>query len=157
MKLLHRCMHVVKDMYVTVTLDVREDPLADCGMQDLFYMSRKMTAALLRAAREEQFPLEDAVFLKPGKQSRLAQTPVLQHLEQNLFRVKAQQYAGDCQKELQIYSLATPREELQFAAWKISDRVIVMASVPLCVAMWNVMKNMHSQSFPCMTFRILWI
>ena len=62
MKLLHRCMHVVKDMYVTVTLDVREDPLADCGMQDLFYMSRKMTAALLRAAREEQFPLEDAVF-----------------------------------------------------------------------------------------------
>ena len=61
MKLLHRCMHVVKDMYVTVTLDVREDPLADCGMQDLFYMSRKMTAALLRAAREEQFPLEDAV------------------------------------------------------------------------------------------------
>ena len=123
MKLLHRCMHVVKDMYVTVTLDVREDPLADCGMQDLFYMSRKMTAALLRAAREEQFPLEDAVFLEPGKQSRLAQTPVLHHLEQNLFRVKAQQYAGDCQKELQIYSLATPREELQFAAWKISEQM----------------------------------
>ena len=67
-------------------------------MQDLFYMSRKMTAALLRGAREEQFPLEEAVFLEPGKQSRLAQTPVLQHLEQNLFRVKAQQYAGDCQK-----------------------------------------------------------
>lgn len=120
-KLLHRCMHVVKDMYVTVTLDVREDPLVDRGIQDLFYMSRKMTAALLRAAQEEGFPLEEPVFLAPGAQSRLAKTPVLQHLEQNLFRVRTQQYQGDCQEELQIYSLAAPREELEFAAWKISE------------------------------------
>ena len=34
MKLLHRCMHVVKDMYVTVTMDVREDLLADHGIQE---------------------------------------------------------------------------------------------------------------------------
>ena len=121
MKLLHRCMHVVKDMYVTVTLDVREDPLADRGIQDLFYMSRKMTAALLRAAQEEGFPLEEPVFLVLGNQSRLAKAPVLQHLEQNLFRVRTQQYQGDCQEELQIYSLAAPREELEFAAWKISE------------------------------------
>ena len=51
MKLLHRCMHVVKDMYVTVTMDVREDLLADHGIQDLFYMSRKMTAALLKVGK----------------------------------------------------------------------------------------------------------
>ena len=120
-KLLHRCMHVVRDIYVTVTLDVREDPLADRGIQDLFYMSRKMTAALLRAAQEEHFPVEEAVFLAPGAQSRLANASALQHLEQNLFRVRTLQYKGECREELQVYSLATPREELEFAAWKISE------------------------------------
>lgn len=89
MKLLHRCMHVVKDMYVTVTMDVREDPLADHGIQDLFYMSRKMTAALLRAAKEETYIVEEPVFLPVGENSRLAQSPVLAHLEQNLFRCAA--------------------------------------------------------------------
>ena len=86
-------------------------------------MSRKMTAALLRAAREEQFPLEEAVFLSPGEHSRLAQTPALRHLEQNLFRVKSKRYQDGVTDELQIYSLATPREELEFAAWKISERM----------------------------------
>ena len=121
MKLLHRCMHVVKDIYVTVTMDVRENPLVDQGIQDLFYMSRKMTAALLRAAQENNFPVEEAVFLSPGPESRLAKSTVLQHLEQNLFRVRMQQYKGECQEELQVYSLAAPREELEFAAWKISE------------------------------------
>ena len=60
---------------------------------------------------------DDLMFLPPvvlGKTSlpRFKKSGALFHLEQNLFRVKAQQYAGDCQKELQIYSLATPREEL---------------------------------------------
>lgn len=120
MKLLHRCMHVVKDMYVTVTLDVREDPLADHGIQDLFYMSRKMTATLLRAAQEEAYIVEEPVFLPVGANSRLAQSPVLAHLEQNLFRVRSHRYEENCGEALRIYSLATPREELRFAAWKLS-------------------------------------
>ena len=120
MKLLHRCMHVVKDMYVTVTMDVREDPLADHGIQDLFYMSRKMTAALLRAAQEEAYIVEEPVFLPVSENSRLAQSPVLAHLEQNLFRVRSHRYEETCGEALRIYSLATPREELSFAAWKLS-------------------------------------
>ena len=109
MKLLHRCMHVVKDMYVTVTLDVREDPLADHGIQDLFYMSRKMTATLLRAAQEEAYIVEEPVFLPVGANSRLAQSPVLAHLEQNLFRVRSHRYEENCGEALRIYSLATPQ------------------------------------------------
>ena len=113
-------MHVVKDMYVTVTMDVREDPLADHGIQDLFYMSRKMTAALLRAAKEETYIVEEPVFLPVDENSRLAQSPVLAHLEQNLFRVRSHRYEEKCGESLRIYSLATPREELIFAAWKLS-------------------------------------
>ena len=158
MKLLHRCLHVVKGMYVTVTLDVREDPLADHGIQDLFYMSRKMTAALLRAAQEEAYVVEEPVFLPVGENSRLAQSPVLAHLEQNLFRVRSHRYEESCGEALCIYSLATPREELSFAAWKLShlmrEKTIVTMNVPLCAGMWNVMKSMQNRFLNYMIFHI---
>ena len=108
MKLLHRCMHVVKDMYVTVTMDV-EDLLADHGIQDLFYMSRKMTAALLRAAKEETYIVEEPVFLPVGENSRLAQSPVLAHLEQNLFRYQYEPYAGE-QQEIHMFAATDMRK-----------------------------------------------
>lgn len=119
MKLLHRLMHIVGEMYVTVTIDVREQPLEDKGIQDLFYMSRKMTGALTKAAREEHFPLGEPVFLDPGDHSRLEKNRALFHLEQNLFRPKSQICQEECKNALMVYSLASPREELTFAAAKI--------------------------------------
>ena len=119
-----------------------------------------MTAALLRAAREEQFPLEDAVFLEPGKTESSGTDAGASSSGEESVRVKAQQYAETVRRNCRFIP-GDSQEGLQFAAWKISEQMrsqgIVMVSVPLCVAMWNVMKNMHSQSFPCMTFRILWI
>ena len=119
MKLLHRLMHIAGEMYVTVTLDVREQPLEDKGIQDLFYMSRKMTRALTAAAREEHYPIEEPVFLNPAEHSRMEENEVLFHLEQNLFRPKARIYQEECKNALKIYSLASPRAELTFAAAKI--------------------------------------
>lgn len=119
MKLLHRLMHIAGEMYVTVTLDVREQPLEDKGIQDLFYMSRKMTRALMTAARKEHYPIEDPVFLNPAEHSRMEGNKVLFHLEQNLFRAKTGIYQDECKNALKIYSLASPRGELTFAAAKI--------------------------------------
>ena len=119
MKLLHRLMHVVKDLYVTVTLDVREDAYTEKGIQDLFYMSKKMVRSLRSAADQEHFALAEPVYLNAGEHSRMASNPVLFHLEQNLFRPKADCCEGSCEPACRIYSLAAPAAELSFAAAEI--------------------------------------
>lgn len=118
-QLLRRLMHVVRDMYVTVTFDVREDPLQDKGIQELFYMSRKMVRGLLHAAEEERFEIAQPAVIKYSKESRFGNNPVLAHLEQNLFREKSLVYHGNMGGRMAVYSLASPKEELSFAACRI--------------------------------------
>ncbi len=119
MKLLHRLMHIVGEIYVTVTIDVREQPYEDKGIQDLFYMSRKMTRMLVHAAQEEGFTVNEPVFLNPHVHSRMEGNAVLFHMEQNLFRPEIHPYRDPCGDKLKIYSLAAPKAELMFAASKI--------------------------------------
>lgn len=119
MKLLHRLMHVARDLYVAVTMDARENAMEDRGIQDLFYMSRKMTRSLAAAAREEGYEIGEPVYLKASADSRFGNNPVLAHLEQNLFRPDAKRYDGCCGERLKISSLASPKAELAFAAANI--------------------------------------
>ena len=56
----------------------------------------------MRAAKEETYIVEEPVFLPVGENSRLAQSPVLAHLEQNLFRVRSHRYEEKCGESLRI-------------------------------------------------------
>lgn len=123
MQLLRRLMHIVKDMYVTVTLDAREALYAPPQIENLFYMSHKMVQSLTKAAVEASFEITEPVFVPSGPNSRLADRPVLRHLEENLFRSRYQVYEGECKEELHITSLLSPRMELCDAAAKISQLV----------------------------------
>ncbi|MCD8365500.1 MAG: PD-(D/E)XK nuclease family protein, partial [Clostridiales bacterium] len=164
MNLVRRLMCLASDIYVTVTLDVRE-PLfwgarnaggntrdgrsageaflgnssagsasygnqrggiparRDPQMQDLFYMSRKMVNALAGAAGDAAFPIAEPVRIEAYEKSRFAKNPVLAHLEQNLFRLRGAAFEGECGGCLKFYSIASPREELAFAAAEISSLV----------------------------------
>ncbi|MCD8148964.1 MAG: helicase-exonuclease AddAB subunit AddB, partial [Clostridiales bacterium] len=134
MNLVRRLMCLVSDLYVTVTLDVRE-PLflgnqkpgaGSCKnpqMQELFYMSHKMVNALLAAAYDVSFPIAEPIRIEAHEKSRFAKNPVLAHLEQNLFRLRGTAYEGECGGRLQFYSISSPREELAFAAAEISSLV----------------------------------
>lgn len=119
MKLMHRLMQICKDLYVTVTMDARENAYEEKGIQDLFYMSRKMTRSLLAVAKEEHCEIGEPVYLTADKNSRLGENPILLHLEQNLFRPKTKTYASPCSGKLEICSLSSPREELAYAASEI--------------------------------------
>ncbi len=133
MKLMRRLMSLVSDIYVTVTMDLK-DPLyrsgmrtPDCGfrgkaqIQNLFYMSHKMTHALVEAAADASFEIAEPIPVEPHERSRFAKNPVLSHLEQNLFREERETSELDCRGTLHLSSLASPRAELVFAAERISS------------------------------------
>ncbi len=123
LKLLQRLMHLVKEMYVTVTLDTGEDLYKKPEIQDLFFMSHKMVRALVHAAAEAGFELADPVMISENRYSRLAANPVLKSLEQNLFRTVWKPWHGSCSEQVRVYSAASPKQELQFAAGEIAQLV----------------------------------
>ncbi len=131
MQLIRKLMSLVSDIYVTVTMDLRE-PVYKSGMrasdfgfrgkaqiQNLFYMSHKMVHALTAAALDAGFEIAEPILIKAGEKSRFAGNPVLAHLEQNLFRMKSAATELDCSGRLHLSSVASPRKELAFAAEKI--------------------------------------
>lgn len=124
MNLVRQLLRVSSDTYVTVTIDSKEELYADKGIQELFYMSRKMIRGLSRLASEIGCGLAEPVFISGG-QGRFQGNPALGFLEQHLFRTGFYQYSSEERGHdvISISSLATPKEELIFAAGKIRELI----------------------------------
>lgn len=121
-QLLQKLMTLTSDIYVTITMDSREDAYTFRGMQELFAMSKKTVSSLVRMAEEAKIPLEEPVWLLEEEKSRFADSPMLSFMEQNLFRLQAKPY-GENDGSIKMYSLANQREELSYAAGEIKRLV----------------------------------
>ena len=141
--LLEQLMRCASEVYITVTLDEREDPFVITGPQDLFYMSKKNVKALAEIAVSNHIAIAAPVRVRHGKKSRFSQAKPLEWLERNLFRINWEAYPWNSGKEedslryqgmdeergysclsdpgehLFLYSLADPRQELLFLAGEI--------------------------------------
>ena len=100
---------------VTVTMDVREQLLAKGKPHELFYMSHKMIRSLSEFTKD----MEEPVWVKPGRESRFADAPALNFLEQNLFRYHRKTYEEE-QDEVQIFQAGNPEREMEETARRIS-------------------------------------
>ena len=124
---LYRLMGIVSDIYVTVTIDPAEDIYSYHDMQELFAMSKKTVASLMKMAEEKHFEVTEPVVLKNPKADRFREAPVLRFLEQNLFRTRHHSYEKKDEKEIkegiEILSLPNPRRELQYVAEEIARLV----------------------------------
>ena len=124
---LYRLMGIVSDIYVTVTIDPAEDIYSYHDMQELFAMSKKTVASLMKMAEEKHFEVTEPVVLKNPKADRFREAPVLRFLEQNLFRTRHPSYEKKDEKEIkegiEILSLPNPRRELQYVAEEIARLV----------------------------------
>lgn len=122
MDFLREVFPVVDDIRVALTMDTREDFYRMDGVENLFYLSKKTIHGLLQLAKETHVDVQEAVILGDGNRKRFAGSPVLYHLEQNLFRLgKAAYHSGsdEDRQKLQIYHFTKPAEELKFAAREI--------------------------------------
>lgn len=139
-RLMEKLLVLAKKVSVSVTMDVREDFYQCRGVHELFAMSKKTVASLLKVAELCKVPVEEPIVLPTGEKRRYAGAPDLYFMEQNLFRPGAGSYRykvsekamrsnenheklTDSQLEetpdIRITSLKNPREELKFAACEI--------------------------------------
>ncbi|MBQ0001107.1 MAG: helicase-exonuclease AddAB subunit AddB [Clostridiales bacterium] len=107
-KVIRELLVLCQKIYVTVTMDVKENAFAPARPHQLFYMSRKMVQTLAPLTKD----LEDPVKIAPGENSRFCKAPAIAFLEQNLFRYKKEMYEGE-QEEIQIFRAANPAREME--------------------------------------------
>ncbi|MBO5372404.1 MAG: helicase-exonuclease AddAB subunit AddB [Lachnospiraceae bacterium] len=122
--LFKKLLGLAEMVYVTVTIDSRENPYHYRGSHELFAMSKKMITSLLKIAEESHIEVLDPIQTEHGKHSRFANAKSLFFLEQNLFRHRGQRFVlSEENREIQINSLKNPREEMDFVARKIEKLV----------------------------------
>ena len=121
-RLLGELLTYCREVFVTVTMDQREDPWRYDHPYQLFSLSKQMVTSLTRIAGELKVPIEEPEFLYDGVPQRFRSSPALAFLEWNLFRAE-----GDIYKEktaaIGLHQARNPREEAFAAAGKIRSLV----------------------------------
>ncbi|WP_167958677.1 helicase-exonuclease AddAB subunit AddB [Anaerosporobacter faecicola] len=124
-KLLTKLMRLCKKVYVTVTIDEREQFAADEEYQ-LFHMSKKMIASLQEIAIEQQVPMEKPLWMvgqgKARTPYRFLESPGLAALEKNLFRYPRVTYTKEVE-DLSLHVAQNPASEVAFTIVQIKKLI----------------------------------
>lgn len=118
-QLIKNLMPLTEDMYVTLTIDGKEDFYHSKGMQELFDMPKKTIEILLKLAEITHIPVKDPVVLGGAEKKRFIKAPNLAFMEQNLFRPTYKRQFEPVQ-EISLLSEKTPKEELVYVAREIN-------------------------------------
>lgn len=116
---------IAKKVYVTVTIDSREEPYSILQKTELFYLSKKLIQSVTAAAKEVGVQIEAPIILEGKEQHRFEQCEDLLFLEQHLFRGGKATFAQKPQN-IHIREYRTAMEEISDAAVQI--RRLVRAS-----------------------------
>ncbi len=114
-------------VYLTVTIDAREDFFGEIREHELFAPSRRLIRSVADIAEEGRensagLKYEEPIVLGREKLPRFSENGALRHLEQNLFRSRQTPYEGDSD-EISLHALSSPVQEVHFAARTISQLV----------------------------------
>lgn len=110
--LLQKLLALAERVCVTLTIDGEEDPFAPGAEYQLFYMTKKTIAGLVRLAEEAKVPVEQPVILKEAGRYRFHSAPALGFLESAVFRHRKKVWDRETQ-ELSLYAAHTPRSEAE--------------------------------------------
>ena len=121
-ELLRKLMTVCSELWVSVTIDEKENFFKNTGMQELFYMSKKTISVFMELAKQTGMEVAEPVIVSGGDKKRFVDAPALYFMEQNLFRKTYRRQSGDSE-EIQIFSMKTPKDELVWTARKINELV----------------------------------
>lgn len=113
-------MGVAEKIVVSLTIDAGEDFYQCKGVHELFAMSKKTVASLLKMAQQSHIEMEEPVILTSGR--RYEGAPQLAFMEQNLFRAGNRCYPGDVDA-ICMSVHKNPREELRYVASTIAGLV----------------------------------
>lgn len=118
-QLLADFMRISERIYITLTMDARENFYHSRGNVDLFDLPKQTIRILLELAEREHIEVLEPVVLSDAGKKRFANAPSLAFMEQNLFRSTYQKKKEEVQ-EIRISSLKNPKDELVYAAREIN-------------------------------------
>lgn len=121
-ELLRTLMPICNEIWVSLTIDEREDFFHSRGVEELFDMPKKTIRTFMELAKQTNTRVFEPKVITGGEKKRFKDAENLYFMEQNLFRTNSKQMHGQTE-EIQIYSLKNPKEELTWAARKINDLV----------------------------------
>lgn len=120
--LLRELLPLAQQIYVTLTIDEGEDFYHCRGSEELFALSKETIAALTKMALERRIEVQEPVVLSESRTKRFVHAPSLAFLEEQLFRPGNRRYM-EAPGEIHLSVMASPREELSYAARKINELV----------------------------------
>lgn len=122
--LITQLMKYAKKVWVTVTVDKREDISKIGEPFQLFYMSKKMIAKLYEIAAEAHIEIEEEWYIGQADTCpyRFRESRALAWLEHNLFRYPFQALSKK-QEDIVLYQLKEPKEEVIFCICQIKKLI----------------------------------
>lgn len=121
-RLLLKLLKICKDVYVTVTIDEKENPFVYKHPYQLFGLSKHMVTSLVRIAEEAKVTVKDPVCLYDRPYYRFRNAEAIGYLEQKLFRQSAGGYFKETDA-IGIHVAQNPREEAIAAAAAVKSLV----------------------------------
>ena len=117
-KVIREMLGICEKMYVTVTIDGKENPYIWTNNYQLFALSKQCVHTLSEVAKEKNTEIEEPVsfFDKPVR--RFQENETLAFLESELFRGSKKQYVKE-QNSLFCNVSSTPKEEVHAVARKV--------------------------------------
>ncbi|MGF7004283.1 ATP-dependent helicase/nuclease subunit B [Lachnospiraceae bacterium PFB1-21] len=121
-RLLQELLKYSRDVVITATIDEGSNPYSNPHPYQLFALTKKMVSNLQKKAQAASVQMSDPVTLFGKTNSRLAENPVLAHLEENIFRSRYQRYLEEPEC-IRLFTARNPREEALFVAAQIHKLV----------------------------------
>lgn len=122
LRLVQKLSQIAKKIYITVTLDTREDPYSVLQKTELFYLSKKMIQSVTKAAKDAQVEIELPMLCEGKEHHRFEKCEDLLFLEQHLFRGGKAVY-GKEPKHIRLKEYRTAMEEIIGTAVQIRRMV----------------------------------
>jgi len=121
-ELLRTLMPICTEIWVSLTIDAKENFFYSKGIHELFDMPKKTIRVLMDLAKETHTEVLEPEVITGGEKKRFKNAPALYFMEQNLFRTSYKKKYNSID-EIKILSLKTPKEEFTWAARKINELV----------------------------------
>lgn len=122
-KLLKELLVLAKEVYVTITIDSREDFYRISGEHELFYLSKKTIRSLSHMAEEAGCEIREPVILDRKVLPRFEKSRELAYLEQTLFRIKKRKRYEKKTEDITIHTAAGPLEEASYVGRTIRSLI----------------------------------
>lgn len=122
LNLLKKLLVLAEDVYVTLTIDAGENPFSPGAEYQLFYLTKKTVAQLMKLAAEVKIPVKKPVLKKDVGACRFREAPGLQFLESGVFRYRKTFWEKETE-ELKLHVFSGPRAEAEAVGREIQRLV----------------------------------